>query len=827
VCVSCASALASVEALGDAALVQFVDLNADVSESRKHFSPELRRLASLQRQLRLFGVAVSKAPFDFRPHPLDVHVRAQTEPLDEIEARCDELERELRAVDGAIAALLRDQNAANEQRHVLLATEGEAMAADARGAADAAVREAGGADADRRPAAPRRRHNDDVELGAMEPHGGAQRAQLAVLVGVLERQRVSQFERQLWRSLHGNLFMRKIDVGELLRSHSAVECFVEKSVVVVFYRGDASRVKVTKLLAAYDSHVYECPSDAAQRERATAATRERLAELGEVLARSSAHRQALLANIYGHAQAWSVRVQREMATCEALNQLRWDHGHRYLVALAWCVESDVERVRGTLDDAAQRFGSATAPVLKTVQLSGIEPPTHFVGGPFMGAVQALVDAYGVPSYLEVNPAVLASVTFPFLFGVMFGDVGHGGMLLLVALALIGVERRYGAAAAVDEISSMLLSARYLILAMALWSIYAGLLYSDAFGVAFSLLPSRWARPVEYHGAPTAYAVQCRRGTIAFGIDPIWKGADNEIEFTNSLKKKMAVVLGVVQMTVGVLLSGSNALFFRRSRDFWGEFVPQLLMFGCSFGYMVFLIVLKWVRPGPAPTLINIMIDMFLAPGKCCTPATELFVGQGALQVLLLAVVVLTLPWMLFYKPCIVGRRRRRQRKGYRLAKKHDADNDADAAGDDNDNDDHDDADALNNNSNNDTDADEAEEAHGYANAQMHQAIHTIEFVLSSVSNTASYLRLWALSLAHVELSIVFWERVVEAALARGSAPLIFVAMSVWLAMTIGVMLSMEALSAFLHSLRLQWVEFQSKFYRGEGKRFAPFSLANS
>lgn len=92
---------------------------------------------------------------------------------------------------------------------------------------------------------------------------------------------------------------------------------------------------------------------------------------------------------------------------------------------------------------------------------------------------------------------------------------------------------------------------------------------------------------------------------------------------------------------------------------------------------------------------------------------------------------------------------------------------------------------------------------------VHQTIETIEFVLGSVSNTASYLRLWALSLAHRQLSIVFYEMLVLPCLSRrdsvvGSLFSIVVCFTFFMVITFGVLMLMDLLECFLHSLRLHW-----------------------
>merc|ERR1719379_482128 len=117
-----------------------------------------------------------------------------------------------------------------------------------------------------------------------------------------------------------------------------------------------------------------------------------------------------------------------------------------------------------------------------------------------------------------------------------------------------------------------------------------------------------------------------------------------------------------------------------------------------------------------------------------------------------------------------------------------------------------------------------EHGNSFGELMIHQIIETIEFVLGFVSNTASYLRLWALSLAHGQLSEVFWSKAMLATINMSNFVAVFIGYYVWAAASIGVLCLMDPLECFLHALRLHWVEFQDKFFYADGYLFEPYDL---
>ncbi len=103
-----------------------------------------------------------------------------------------------------------------------------------------------------------------------------------------------------------------------------------------------------------------------------------------------------------------------------------------------------------------------------------------------GAFQSLVTTYGRPRYEEVDPTILLAITFPLLFGAMFGDVGHG-----LILALLGGLLASGKIKALRSMSSF----GTIIITCGLTAVGFGFLYGSIFGLE-TVLPAIWLRPMD-------------------------------------------------------------------------------------------------------------------------------------------------------------------------------------------------------------------------------------------------------------------------------------------------------------------------------------------
>jgi V/A-type H+-transporting ATPase subunit I len=174
----------------------------------------------------------------------------------------------------------------------------------------------------------------------------------------------------------------------------------------------------------------------------------------------------------------------------------------------------------------------------------------------------LINTYGTVPYADINPAVLAGMAYVVMFGIMFADVGHGGLLVLAALATrLGWSKRLARLRPV-----------WLFLALGgIASMAFGVLYGEFFGPT-QVVPTVWIapldQPLQLLGAAVALGALLLAGAYALGtVNRFHEGGWRMAAYAPSGLAGSALFFGIGAATGGwylgrpwlVLLGGMVAL----------------------------------------------------------------------------------------------------------------------------------------------------------------------------------------------------------------------------------------------------------------------------
>ncbi|XP_028036199.1 V-type proton ATPase 116 kDa subunit a-like [Bombyx mandarina] len=777
------AAYVSMYELGEAGIAQFRDLNPHVNDFQRRYVSEVRRCSEMERKLRWVSGELPEPP----PPPIPSRRMLSPREINMLEEKIDYIESEIQEMTKNARNLKSDYLSLIELKLLIEKTQTFFQDHSAQRKLSATVQI----------------YNNDAVFG-----------HLGFIAGTVATSRVPSFERMLWRISHGNIFFKQAQIDQPLKDPITGH-ELQKTVFVVFFHGEQIKLRVKKVCFGFKATLYPCPATYKDQQEMLSGVETRIKDLEMVLDQTEQHRRLVLTNIAGDISTWMLAVRKEKAIYHTLNMFSMDIIKKCLIAECWVPKSDLYIAQKALDDGVKASGSPIPSILHHVPTREI-PPTFNRTNKFTRGFQTLIDSYGIASYREVNPALYTIITFPFLFAVMFGDVGHGLIMTAFSAIIVIYEKRLSKNKSDNEIWNIFFAGRYIILLMGIFSVYTGLIYNDMFSKSLNLFGSSWMNVYDnetlanHKALELDPAVAYTQTPYPFGLDPAWQFATNNIIFLNSFKMKLSIIFGVLHMAFGVTMSVVNFNFFRKPEMIYLQYVPQILFLMLLFWYLCILMFMKWTMYSAtatdptygtscAPSVLITFINMMLLKGSEDSPPCKamMFDGQDALQKLFLTLGFLCIPIMLFGKPAFLFWKARNQKRhevgGERGEVPAGGGGGAGAAGE----------------------------------LLITQAIHTIEYVLGTVSHTASYLRLWALSLAHAQLSAVLWQRVLRYGLARSLAGSVtmYVGFAVWAFFTLAILVLMEGLSAFLHTLRLHWVEFMSKFYDGQGYAFMPFSFA--
>ncbi len=196
---------------------------------------------------------------------------------------------------------------------------------------------------------------------------------------------------------------------------------------------------------------------------------------------------------------------------------------------------------------------------------GVQPPTLLKNHKLFAPFEGFVEMYGIPAYGEIDPTFILGLTYTLMYGIMFGDIAHG--LLLLAF---GCYMKYAKKSFIGGV---------LILA-GISGTFFGVMYGSIFGYE-EIFQGLWYKPMHSNG-----------------------------DMTNTLI--YAVALGAFFITMSMILNIYNCI----KRKHIGEllFSPNGiigLIFFWSLIIMVLSTVLGWSLPQPIFSIAFIALPILL------------------------------------------------------------------------------------------------------------------------------------------------------------------------------------------------------------------------
>ena len=198
---------------------------------------------------------------------------------------------------------------------------------------------------------------------------------------------------------------------------------------------------------------------------------------------------------------WRVRASKTLA--ETIQ--RYQHFRYTSMITGWVAQEHVQELAARIKAVS---ANVTFEVLESQpRILEKDAPILLQNPSFARAFQPLVTTYAYPDYKESDPTLLIALTFPLIFGIMFGDVGHGLLLGLLGLWLSRSKR---------PILKSMAAWGKVIVACGASAMLFGLLYGSIFGFEDILTPL-WKSPLNDINAILLTTVGVGIGLLSLGM----------------------------------------------------------------------------------------------------------------------------------------------------------------------------------------------------------------------------------------------------------------------------------------------------------------------